>query len=74
MAEWTDGEMPLKMELSLTVNYAEKGGKLYWQAYHKNDVKGEHNLAPYMDKEDREWVETCIIDHMNELDREAKRG
>ena len=74
MAEWTDGEMTLEMELPLTVNYAAKGDNLYWQAYHKGDVRGEHNIAPYMSKKEREWIETCIIDHMNELDREAKRG
>ncbi len=66
--KWTDGDLALDLELKLTVNYQELRGKLYSQVYLKGDEKGECNIAPFMCKDDRDFIEANIIDKLEETD------
>ena len=65
---WTDGDLTLDMELKLTVNFQEVHEKLYYQVFLKSDVSGKMNLEPYLDKEDRDFIECNIIDKLEEID------
>ena len=70
MSEWTDGDFELEMETKFTINFQEIRDKLYYQVYLTADKKGEHNLEPYLSAEDRVWIETNIIEKLDEIEKE----
>ena len=65
MNEWRDGDFELEVDLTLVINYQDKG-KLYYQVFVKGDEKGECNIAPYLPDDDKAWIETCVIEKLNE--------
>ena len=71
--DWTDGEFELEIEKVFTVRFQEIRDKVYWQAYLKADEKGEHDLRPYLSKDDAAWIMDNIIDKIDEIE-EADRG
>ena len=65
--DWTDGDLTLDLELKLMVNFQEKG-RLYFQVFLKGDKEGKCDIAPYLEKGDRDHIETCIKDALGEMD------
>ena len=66
--KWTDGDLTLELELKLKVNFQELRGKLYSQVFLEGDEKGECNIAPFLCKDDRDFIECNIVDKMEEND------
>ena len=68
--EWRDGDFELEVELKLVINYQEKGDSLYFQVFVKGDEKGECNIKPFLSVGDNLWIETCVIEKLNEGDND----
>jgi hypothetical protein len=69
MKEWRDGDFELEVELKLVINYQDKG-KLYYQVFLKGDEKGECEITRFLPDEDKVWIETCVIEKLNEGDND----
>jgi hypothetical protein len=66
--DWTEGEIKIEIEIPVVVRYHEGKGRLYWEVFHQNDERGEHNLAPFVKEADGEWIEETIIEVLEEKD------
>ena len=69
LTDWADGDMELELDVKITVNYQERG-KLYYQVFLKDDTDGEHDIREYLPGDDLEYIETCIIEALEEMDNE----
>ena len=69
MTAGNDGSFDHEVELRLHIEWQEED-EICFQVYVRGDEGQKYNIAPYLTDDERDHIETCVIDALGEMDNE----